>query len=125
MFTNKSRIVSLILAALLTSSALLSCAAETDTITQDTTAVETVETAKETTELEARQAMPDNLPTDLDYEGYEFTILTYSPDSYEVEELSGDVVDDSIYDRSMDILERFNAVIKTAPWPASPSWTRG
>ncbi len=115
MFTNKSRLLSLILAALLTSSALLSCAAETDTITQDTTAVETVETAKETTELEARQAMPDNLPTDLDYEGYEFHILTYSPDSYEVEELSGDVVDDSIYDRSMDMLERFNVVIKASP----------
>lgn len=74
------------------------------------------ETVVETTELEARQAIPDDLP-DRNFEGYEYRILTYIPTTYEVEELTGDVVEDAKYDRNLKIEERFNATIRAVPSP--------
>lgn len=61
----------------------------------------------ETTEEEARKAIPDDLP-ERDFEGYEYRILTYQPEDYEIEELTGDVVEDAIFDRNLRVNERFN-----------------
>ncbi len=112
--SNKFRIkhVSLLLAALLTASTMLSCAGET--ATTEETGADTTETAaveSETTEQEAREAIPDDLPTGVDLGGAEFRILTYSSTSYQPEELTGDAVNDSRYNRNMDIMDRFNAVV--------------
>lgn len=100
--------VCLFLAMLLTSS-LFACSDAESTVTTESTDGN-VETEVETDELEARQAIPDDLP-EKDFEGYTFRILTYSPTAYEVEELTGDVVSDSKYDRQTHISDRFNATI--------------
>lgn len=85
--------------------------------TNDSTPIAENETVPETTEQEARLAIPDDLP-DRDFEGYTFHILTYSPKTYEVEELTGDVMEDAKYDRNIKIDERFQVTIKAV---ASPS----
>lgn len=105
---NLHRTICLFLALLMTSS-LFACGNADDKVETETTA-DTVETVRETTEEEARQAIPDDLPK-VDFEGYKFRILTYSPTTYEVEELTGDVVEDSKYDRQTNIADRFNAEI--------------
>ena len=83
--------------------------AETETAEQDTAAVET---EKETTEEEARLALPDDLP-EADYKGSDFTILCYGHTSWlmDREELDGDVVNDAIYNRNHNVAERFNTNI--------------
>lgn len=40
--------------------------------------------------------IPDNLPA-VGYEGYAFTVMTYSPGTYYIEEQTGDIVNDAIY----------------------------
>ena len=89
--------------------------AETQPLTDGDPVAES-ETVPETTEMEARQAISDDLP-DRDFEGYEYHILSYSPDTYEVEELTGDVVEDAKYDRNLKINERFNVTIKAVASP--------
>jgi len=103
------KLICLFLALLMTAS-LFACGDAGEAVSETEQAAAEVETEAETDELEARQAIPDNLP-DMDFEGYEFRILTYSPAAYFVEELTGDVVEDSKYDRQVHISERFNAEI--------------
>ncbi|MBE6614868.1 MAG: hypothetical protein E7631_06155 [Ruminococcaceae bacterium] len=105
--------ICLFLALLMTASLFAGCGEAAGDETTADTAAEVVETEAETDELEARKAIPDDLP-DMDFGGYEFRILTYSPKTYEVEELTGDVVDDTKYDRQMYISETYNAEIKAA-----------
>lgn len=107
---NMHKITCLFLAMLLTSS-LFACGDTSSNVETETTG-DTVETEAETDEMEARLAIPDDLP-EKDFGGYEFRILTYSPKGYEVEELTGDVVDDSKYGRQVHISDRFNATIKS------------
>ena len=105
--------ICLFLALLMMASLFVGCGEAAGDETTVDTAAEVVETEAETDELEARKAIPDDLP-DMDFGGYEFRILTYSPKTYEVEELTGDVVDDTKYDRQMYISETYNAEIKAA-----------
>ena len=110
-------IVTKLLLLTTTAGLLFSCGngGRTETLSDTTLAIET-ETVQETTELEARQAIPDELP-ERDFAGYEYRILTYSPTAYEVEELTGDVVEDAKYDRNLKIGERFNVTIRAVPSP--------
>lgn len=111
---RKRLLAGLLLAALFGGS-LAGCSdvQETDVV-EETGAPAAAQTVveEENEDKDSRAALSDNLPEGLDYEGYEFRILTYSPTSYEVEELTGDVVEDSKYSRNLDIQERFNAVVK-------------
>ena len=105
---NERRRAAVMLAALMASSSLMACG-EADETTADTTdavqtgAAETVETGE--TEL------TDNLP-EMDYEGYTFRFSTRDPgwqhSLWLMEELTGDTMNDAIYNRNLAVAERFN-----------------
>ena len=74
------------------------------------TAVESTDAAAATTPVETdRSEISDNLP-DVDYEGAEFNILCRTEWAYEfsVEEQTGDLVSDAIYERNSKVEDRFN-----------------
>ncbi len=110
----KNRIFALLLAALL----LTSCgnAATTET-TADTT--ETAAQTEAVTETETEKLLPD-LP-EKDFEGHTFTMLTkgyfsthwYSMEAY-AEELTGEPINDAVYNRNADIGEKYNFTVAEA-----------
>ena len=97
----------LLLCAMLASMSACSDApvSEDTTSAPDTTAP--VETAGDI--YSVRAAEDDNLP-DKDFGGEEFTIATYTAllDDYEIEEMTGDVMDDALYNRNLAVEDRFN-----------------
>lgn len=111
----KRKTISLLLVLVMLLSSMAACGeSDADTITDDTAAAET-ETVKETTELEARLALPDNLP-DKDFDGYDFRVLTRNRDDFIKDvgadlELTGDVFNDALYNRNKTLEERFNFIL--------------
>lgn len=114
-----------LISALLTASAITSAAAAagcagtgTGAAVSTSAAPDTssAETAAETDEFDARQAVSDSLP-DADYQGYKFNILTYSPTVYCVEEQTGDALTDVIYSRNVKVEDRFNCEIAVTASP--------
>lgn len=115
----KKCIVWMLLAAILTGS-LAGCAENSETNSGSDTTVETAaadtetETEAETTELEARQAISDDLP-DNDFSGRDFIVLTSDNSDIEkyiaVDELNGEGVNDAVYSRNLTVAERFNAKV--------------
>lgn len=92
---------------------LASCGGAENETTADTAAGE--ETITETgplTEMEKRALIKDDLP-DKDYGGMQFRISTKNGTMYEIdaEELTGDMLNDALYDRNLRIEERFNVEI--------------
>ena len=108
--------MSWILAAILLAGAMVSCGGETTT-TADTMPSDTVgETAAVTEEepFDPFAALPEK-----DYEGFDFHMLIrnnqrWIEDMY-IEEASGDIVDDAIFERNSLISERFNVTISYQP----------
>ena len=110
------RLISLLLLAAMVLSAA-SCGgtggdgkAPNDANENETTAAETT-----TSEVDARLALPDNLP-EKDYGGYTFRIAGRTRGDFVQEigadmEESGDVIEDAIYKRNQDVMERFNIKI--------------
>lgn len=93
---------------------LVSCASQTGTSgdTGVTTASQT-----EAGDPDDRSAVPDSLPDDLDYEGGFITIYSTSPGTQNnfiqgFEELTGDVVEDAVYERNRKVEERLNVGIE-------------
>ncbi len=109
----KKRILAVLLAALLLSSCGSAGGEET------TATAETVAQTEAVTETETDKLLPD-LP-DEDFGGYEFTILTkgyfsthwYSMEAY-AEELTGEPVNDAVYNRNVDIGEKYNFTVAEA-----------
>ena len=103
-----NRRAAFVLSLILTASASLSCQsgapANNDT-TSDTTPADTTTLSAE----EARQLIDDGLP-ERDYGGEDFniTINTYCESGFHAEELTGDVLSDSIYERNKAVEDRFN-----------------
>ncbi|NLB16779.1 MAG: hypothetical protein GX827_08260 [Clostridiales bacterium] len=105
------KILSAILAALLMCSFVISCGAEkpeadTTASLQETTAAET---EAESTEV------PDNLPEGLDFGGKSFRMV-FQAEEYRVqsivEEETGDVVNDAVYEANRKVEERFNVSLE-------------
>ena len=105
--------ISFLLALAMTASLLASCGGGDADSPDSSSASE--DTSAET-ESDPRLSISDNLP-DVDLEGYEFRILPayygkapaiplYAPD-----EASGDIVDDSIFERNRRVEDRFNCTI--------------
>ena len=125
----KSRLMSVLLAALMLSSsfAMFACGesevnSET-TAAQNTTSSASGENAEEVvdesklTDYERRQRIPDNLP-EVKFDGAEFRVMsreTYAGWQYSteiaVEELTGDACNDAVYNRNVKIEERFDVDI--------------
>lgn len=105
----KYRNLSMLLALLLLASTVTACG---NTAENETTATTAPETQRETTAQEARMAIPDDLP-DEKFDGAAFCVLTRDRDDFVNDigvelELTGDVVDDAIYERNQRIMERFD-----------------
>ena len=101
----KKRLTEVLAAALLLSSFTACGDTASETTAADTTAAET---EKETTALEARIAIPDDLP-DKDYGGASFVSLCASgqEDALVIEELDGEIVNDETYNMNLRVEERF------------------
>ena len=97
----KKRTTSIILAALSLMTMFASCGNDTQ-ISDDTTAAETTETTPETTR--------DTLDPTLDFGGE--TVVIYCPNDLSIvefnAEMSGDIVEDAVYKRNIDVQERLN-----------------
>ncbi len=108
------RTLSVLLVCLTILPLLAACGgADADVVPENTRLIETAaETAAETT---ADRSAVDDLP-ELDYDGSSFHVrsVTYDPQSYltlfDLEEQSGDVVQDALYMRNRIIEERLNIV---------------
>lgn len=102
---RKSRTITMLLAALLLASSLVSCGSNTmettPTISQTDPAPDNVETA------EATAYKADYLP-DTTYDGYQYRIISYDEYPAHVEEMTGEVVDDAIYERNTLIEETYD-----------------
>ena len=105
------RISTLALALLLLLSSCGGAVDETDAAA-DTTAAETTAETGPLTEMEKRALVQDDLP-DKDFGGMQFRISTKKGMLYEIdaEELTGDLLNDALYDRNLRIEERFNVEI--------------
>lgn len=112
------RLIAVILAAVMLCAA--SCAAGEGASANETSAApgsDVPDTAEETKAdlLEERQLVADDLP-ELDFNGAEFQMIVQTRhlnDAW-VEELTGEMVDDEVYNRNSRVSERLNIVIKEA-----------
>ena len=118
----KRRIFTLLLCALLVAPTLLSCSGgetkdtENDTSAADST-TETVEETETLSDYEMRQLISDDLE-DTDFGGRDFRVLTTAHDTYDAvtfeivaEELTGDACNDAVYNRNLEIENRFNTKV--------------
>ena len=115
----KKKFLALFLALLMCAPAFVSCAETEETAAEDgTPSVSadsvTEEALPEETEI-SRENMPDTLPDDLDFGGETVTIHSRGDDEsiYEVcvEEMTGEVVNDAVYERNEMVSERLNVKI--------------
>ncbi len=117
----KRILVSLLVSALLTSS-LVSCAS--DTAETDTSAAPVPEETVEET-----FSYGDALPDSLDFAGRDFRVATYTGGNLthdggwynyiQIEETTGDIVNDAAFDRNLEVEERLNTAIvclEVADW---------
>nr|MBQ4317733.1 hypothetical protein [Clostridia bacterium] len=106
----KKRVLTLALALMMLSSALLvSCS---DSESGANSGIETTSAAETTT------AAPEPEPEVNDYNGYEFRILTpenRENQKFDVEEMDGDIMNDIIYKRNRSIEEDYNVTITVFP----------
>ncbi len=107
-----TKFLAILLALLLASASMAACGGATTETTADTASTTTAaaETAPEETKYVA-----DYLP-DVDYNGYEYRIVEYEEWPAHVDEPSGDVVDDAIYQRNTLIEETYNISFTTTPY---------
>ena len=106
----------LLLAALLLTGSFTACG----TAEQETNAAP-AETAETETETETSwQEVPDDLP-DVTFEGRAYNVLYRDEDEHlreiTAEELTGEIINDAIYNRSAELMERFDITIGLVPAP--------
>ena len=112
------RIAALLLSALLLAPALLSCSEKTENAASDDPTSTPAQTEVQPTadaEVPAEdepEVVADDLP-EKDYEGFSFNIYTRSNTTHYAfltEEMTGEVLNDAIYERNTRIADRFNVV---------------
>ncbi len=112
--TKRWLILALVVAML--AGTLASCGEKAETengadLNADTASTVETETEAETTELEARQAVADDLPEN-DFGGRDFIVITCDNSDIQkyiaVEELTGEGVNDAVYSRNLTVADRFN-----------------
>jgi hypothetical protein len=107
------RITALVLALFLLVSAFACADADSKTADNTTAAGTAAVTEEEGDSLQSRQNIPDGLP-ESDFEGADFLILyqdLYQCDPGDIEQLTGEALDDAVYSRNQRIEERFNVNI--------------
>ncbi len=106
------RILALILSAALLLPVFSSCANKNNENSENNTTTLT-ETEDEADTLDSRLKISDNLP-EYNANGEKYRVLTYNDGANMIgsyEDLTGDVVDDVVYYRNLDISDRFNTEI--------------
>ncbi len=106
-----------ILVFIIAAGAAVSCADTAEANSPaETAAVTTVSPEEEMTDIEKRQLVSDGIPEGLNFEGEEFVMLVQTMHLYDawVAEMTGDIVEDAIYERNADVMERFNVKISEA-----------
>ncbi|MCR5682476.1 MAG: hypothetical protein K6G29_08520, partial [Clostridiales bacterium] len=112
----KKRVLTLLLAALFLLGALGSCSQQTENAADDegvsADAANPSPTAEDPAQIEEDEPVivSDDLP-ERDYGGFSFNIYTRSNTTHYAfltEELNGEILNDSIYERNLKIAERFN-----------------
>lgn len=110
------RIISLLLSSAILLAAA-ACADKSDGAQSESSAAAQSVTEAVTEKDDSRGAAKDNLPDDLDYDGYVMRILARGGDSDTLIEFSseqtGDVVNDAVYERNLAVEERLDVKIKT------------
>ncbi|MBQ3177396.1 MAG: hypothetical protein IJB52_06215 [Clostridia bacterium] len=126
------RLLPLLLAALLLTPAMAACGettTETTTETSETKAETAAVPEEELSDYEKRQRIPDDLPEN-DFGGQAFRVLATAPtiEAYDAvtfeiiaDELTGDACNDAVYNRNIDIGERFNMTFTMTE--EKESWT--
>ncbi len=106
------KISTIALALLLLLSSCGGAETETETVAGEKTVTETVVETEPLTEMEKRALIQDDLP-DKSFGGMSFRISTKQGTLYEIdaEELTGDLLNDALYDRNLRIEERFDTEI--------------
>lgn len=113
------RLAALLLVLLAAVSSAAACAASPSGSGSDTTsaaASDTTSAEDNMTALEKRQLVSDGVPEGLNFDGKDFIMLVATEHLYDawVEQMTGDIVDDSVYERNANIMERFNVNIPPA-----------
>ena len=123
----QKRILTLLLCALMTASALTACGESAPAETGTSGSESNVGTSAEETEI-TRANTPDTLPDDLDFGGATINVYYFGHElsaQYDgPAELTGDVVTDALYNRNLAVEERlnvtFNWVKGSADWDGFP-----
>ncbi|MGN1408813.1 MAG: hypothetical protein ACI4XJ_01420, partial [Eubacteriales bacterium] len=126
--SKRTRIISALLLSSIVMSAFAGCAAdttETESESKETAAVADSESTQES-ESETENEIRDDLP-ELDYAGADVNILSRDFERYKneltVDELTGDVVNDAVYNRNLGVQNRLN--IKIANEKLEPENSHG
>ena len=116
----KIRLIAAILAILLVLPTAVACGTKDETPADTTTATATeATTTAATTATEPvetnKYEIGDNLPADLDYKGAEIHILSrgraWCKDVIDVDDLTGEVINDAVYNRNAAVEDRLNIKI--------------
>lgn len=107
------RSAALFLSLLTVGGVMMSCSDSTDSGNEETTTVPAVgtETAAVTEEVNPYALVEDSLPDDLDFDGRSFTIFVTASDVKIMpgeEGITGDVVDDAVVFRNMEVEDRLH-----------------
>lgn len=125
----KKRLLCLLLAALMTASALVSCSSGTENAGDEAELTAQTPSADEAAPAEAEDApaenvdvngyLKDDLP-ELDFGGQTVSVLYWSDvenAEFDVEELTGEIVNDAIFQRNTDVEDRLGVVYN---WVGTP-----
>lgn len=119
--SKRTRLISALLLSSVVMSAFAGCAAdtkETESESKETATVADSESTQES-ESETENEIRDDLP-ELDYAGADVNILTRDFERYKneltVEELTGDVVNDAVYNRNLGVQNRLISKSQTKNW---------
>ncbi len=106
------KLITFILALSIVSSGFASCSDKDNSDSQITENIASDNTA--VTEETTSEEIKDNLPSDLNYNGYEFRIygINSAEEMWFSEELNGEVLNDAIYQRNAEVEERLNIKFK-------------
>ena len=111
---TKRVLVLLLCAAML----LPACGKDTQSETESTTDTDTVQHIETEPEETTRATMRDNLPSDLRYNGETVVYYVRGDENciaeFQIEEMTGEVVNDALYQRNIDVSERLNVKLETA-----------
>ena len=111
---TKRLLVLLLCAAML----LPACGKDTQPETESTADTDTVQHIETEPEETTRATMRDNLPSDLRYNGETVVYYVRGDENciaeFQIEEMTGEVVNDALYQRNIDVSERLNVKLETA-----------